>query len=107
MKREAHRPENELELVIVDAKNDALKQLGDIEAFVVQNYDGIFFLAPPSEGLEQLVAAATRKNIIMFNHGASPITGCTQNVVLDQRRTQIRWTLVRPLHRAKLPPFRP
>src|SRR5882724_7406358 len=84
MKREAHRPENQLELVIVDARNDALKQLGDIEAFVVQNYDGIFFLALPSEGLEQLVASAVRKGIFMFNHGASPITGCTQNVILDQ-----------------------
>src|SRR5262249_28039804 len=62
----------------------ALKQLGDIESFVVQNYDGIFFLALPSEGLEQLVARAVQKGIFMFNHSASPITGCTQNVVLDQ-----------------------
>jgi ABC-type sugar transport system substrate-binding protein len=84
MKREAARPENQLPMVIVDAENDAVKQMGDIEAFIAQRYDGIFFLALPSEGLQQLVAKAVGKGIFMFNHGASPVTGCTQNVVLDQ-----------------------
>lgn len=84
MKREAHRPENQLEVVVVDGASDAVKQLSDIEAFMAQNYDGIFFIALPSEGLERLVANARAKGIFMFNHGASPITGATQNVVLDQ-----------------------
>jgi ribose transport system substrate-binding protein len=87
MKREARRPENQLEVVVVDAGGDAVKQLSDIEAFIAQNYDGIFFLALPSEGLERLVARALAKSIFMFNHGASPITGATQNVVLDQHFT--------------------
>jgi len=87
MKREARRPENQLEVVVVDAGADAVKQLSDIEAFIAQNYDGIFFLALPSEGLERLVASARAKGIFMFNHGASPVTGATQNVVLDQHFT--------------------
>ncbi|MBM3847802.1 MAG: twin-arginine translocation signal domain-containing protein, partial [Verrucomicrobia bacterium] len=56
MKREAQKPENQLELVIVDAKNDAVKQLNDIESFIAQGYGGIFFLAQPSTGLTELVA---------------------------------------------------
>jgi ribose transport system substrate-binding protein len=87
MKREARRPENQLEVVVVDAGNDAVKQLSDIEAFIAQNYDGIFFLALPSQGLERLVARGLAKGIFMFNHGASPVTGATQNVVLDQHFT--------------------
>lgn len=87
MKREAHRPENQLEVVVVDADNDAVKQLGDIESFIAQKYNGIFFLALPTEGLERLVAQATAQGIFMFNHGASPVTGATQNVVLDQHFT--------------------
>jgi ribose transport system substrate-binding protein len=87
MKREARRPENQLEVVVVDAGNDAVKQLGDIESFIAQKYDGIFFLALPSEGLEQLIARATAQGIFMFSHGASPVTGATQNVVLDQHFT--------------------
>lgn len=84
MNREAGRSENQLEVVIVDANNDAVKQLNDIESFIAQKYDGIFFLALPSAGLERLVAEATRRGIFMFSHGASPVTGATQNVVLDQ-----------------------
>jgi len=84
MRREAERPENQLEVVVVDADNNALKQLADIESFIAQKYNGIFFLALPSEGLDQLVADAVRQGIFVFNHGACPITGVTQNVILDQ-----------------------
>jgi len=87
MKREAQKPENQLELVIVDAKNDAVKQLNDIESFIAQGYGGIFFLAQPSKGLTELVAKGVKQGVFMFNHGASPITGATQNVVLDQHYT--------------------
>jgi ribose transport system substrate-binding protein len=87
MKREARRPENQLDVVVVDADNDPVKQLGDIESFIAQRYDGIFFLALPSAGLERLVSEATALGIFMFNHGASPVTGATQNVVLDQHFT--------------------
>jgi ABC-type sugar transport system substrate-binding protein len=87
MKREAQLPEVELDLVIVDAGNDAVKQMGDIEAFVAQHYDGIFFLALPTGGLDQLVAKAVRQGTFMFNHAASPVTGCTQNVILAQHST--------------------
>lgn len=84
MRREAARPENGLEVVVVDADNNAVKQLSDIESFIAQSYDGIFFLALPSEGLDQLVANAVSQGIFVFNHGACPITGVTQNVILDQ-----------------------
>ena len=36
--------ENDIDLVIVDADADAIKQFSDIEAFMAQGYDGIFFL---------------------------------------------------------------
>jgi ribose transport system substrate-binding protein len=84
MRREADRPENGLEVVVVDADNNAVKQLSDIESFIAQKYDGIFFLALPSPGLDQLVASAVSQGIVVFNHGACPITGVTQNVILDQ-----------------------
>ena len=84
MQREAEKPENDIDLVIVDADADAVKQFGDIEAFMAQGYDGIFFLLLTPEGMDDLVARAVDQGICMFNHSASPITGSTQNVVLDQ-----------------------
>ncbi len=84
MQREAEKPENDIGLVIVDADADAVKQFGDIEAFMAQGYDGIFFLLLTPEGMDDLVARAVDQGICMFNHSASPITGSTQNVVLDQ-----------------------
>ena len=84
MQREAEKPENDIDLVIVDADVDAVKQFGDIEAFMAQEFDGIFFLLLTPEGMDDLVARAVEQGICMFNHSASPITGSTQNVVLDQ-----------------------
>src|SRR5262245_4761152 len=84
MKKEATLPENQIDLVVVDAKGDAVKQSGDLEAFIAQGYDGIFFLALAPGGLDDIVASAIKKGICVFNHSASPVTGCTQNVVLDQ-----------------------
>ena len=84
MQREAEKPENDIDLVIVDADADAVKQFGDIEAFMAQEFDGIFFLLLTPEGMDDLVARAVEQGICMFNHSASPITGSTQNVVLDQ-----------------------
>jgi ABC-type sugar transport system substrate-binding protein len=72
------------ELFIVDAADDVVKQLTDIEAFVAQRFDGTFFLVPSSEGLEGIVARGVSGGTYMFNHSPSPVTGCTQNVVLDQ-----------------------
>src|SRR5437667_11991159 len=45
-----------------------------------------FFLSPvpSSEGMDEIVSRAAAKGIFMFNHSASPVTACTQNVVLDQ-----------------------
>lgn len=84
MRREAEKPENQLEMTIVDAGGDAIKQFADIEAMVAQEYDGIFFLVLTPEGMDDLVARAIEQGICVFNHSASPITGCTQNVVLGQ-----------------------
>jgi ABC-type sugar transport system substrate-binding protein len=38
-----------------------------------------------AEGWDQAIAAAKKKKIGVFNHSASAISGCTQNVGLDQR----------------------
>ena len=83
MKREMMRTGG-AHLVIVDAADDVVKQFTDIEAFIAQKFDGVFFLAPSSEGLDGLVARGVAGGARIFNHGASPVTGCTQNVVLDQ-----------------------
>ena len=83
MKREMMRAGG-AHLVIVDAADDVVKQFTDIEAFIAQKFDGIFFLAPSSEGLDGIVADGIARGARIFNHGASPVTGCTQNVVLDQ-----------------------
>ncbi len=87
MRVEAEKPENQIDLVVVDAGGDAIKQFGDIEAMVAQEYDGIFFLVLTPEGMDDLVARAVEQGICVFNHSASPITGVTQNVVLDQYNT--------------------
>ncbi len=84
MKKEATLPENQITLNVVDAGGDPVKQSADLEAFLAQGYDGIFFLALSPGGLDDFVARATAKGICVFNHSASPVTGTTQNVVLDQ-----------------------
>ena len=83
MKRAAAQIGN-IRLIIVDSADDPVKQFTDIEAFVAQKFDGVFFLVPRSEGMDDIVARAVAGGTHMFNHSASPITGCTQNVVLDQ-----------------------
>ena len=83
MKREAERPDMGLQLVLVDAQGDFLKQTIDIELFIAQGFGGVFMFVLP-EGMERIVARARKKGVCVFNHSASPITGCTQNIVLDQ-----------------------
>jgi ribose transport system substrate-binding protein len=83
MKREAQKPEIDLQLVLIDAGGDFVKQSMDIEMFIAQGFGGVFMFVLP-EGMERIVALAKAKNVCLFNHGASPITGCTQNIVLDQ-----------------------
>jgi ABC-type sugar transport system substrate-binding protein len=82
MKREADR--SDIQLVLVDAQGDFLKQTIDIELFIAQGFGGVFMFVLP-EGMEHIVAHAHEKGVCVFNHSASPITGCTQNIVLDQR----------------------
>lgn len=83
MKREAERPEIGLQLVLMDAGGDFVKQSMDIEMFIAQGFGGVFMFVLP-EGMERIVAEAHRKGVCLFNHSASPITGCSQNIVLDQ-----------------------
>jgi len=84
MRKEAALPANAIKLDIVDAGGDPVKQSADLEAFLAQEYDGIFFLALAPGGLDDFVARATGQGVCVFNHSASPVTGTTQNVVLDQ-----------------------
>lgn len=77
-------PENMVKMDVVDANADPVKQSADPEAFLAQGYNGIFFLALSPGGLDDFVKRATDKGVCVFNHSASPVTGTTQNVVLDQ-----------------------
>jgi ribose transport system substrate-binding protein len=83
MKSEAAHLKTFLRLVLVDAEGDFLKQTIDIELFIAQGFGGVFMFVLP-EGMEQVIAHAQAKGVCVFNHSASPITGCTQNIVLDQ-----------------------
>jgi len=85
MQGEAAHLQNFLRLVLVDAQGDFLKQTIDIELFIAQGFGGVFMFVLP-DGMEQVVAHARAKKVCLFNHSASPITGCTQNIVLDQLR---------------------
>ena len=87
MRREAERSAPDVKVIVVDGENDAMKQLEHIEAFIAQRYDAIFFLAPPSAGLDDLVARGVAAGVVMVSHGASPATGATQNIVLDQHES--------------------
>ena len=58
MRKEAARSAIGVEFVIVDADGNAVKQMSELEAFVAQGYEGIFFIALPSDGLESIVASA-------------------------------------------------
>ena len=83
MQLEAERLGSGLRLVLVDAEGDFLKQTIDIELFIAQGFGGVFMFVLP-EGMEQVIARARSKGVCVFNHSASPLTGCTQNIVLDQ-----------------------
>lgn len=83
MKREAEILEKDLRLVMVDAQGDFLKQTIDIELFIAQGFGGVLMFVLP-EGMEHIVEHAKARGVCLFNHSASPITGCTQNIVLDQ-----------------------
>ena len=83
MKKEADHLDKELRLVLVDAEGDFFKQTIDIELFIAQGFGGVFMFVLP-EGMDKIVAHARAKGVCIFNHSATPITGCTQNIVLDQ-----------------------
>jgi len=83
MKSEAAHLEPELRLVLVDAEGDFFKQTIHIELFIAQGFGGVFMFVLP-DGMDQIVARARAKGVCIFNHSATPITGCTQNIVLDQ-----------------------
>lgn len=83
MKREAAHLDIELRMVLVDAAGDFFKQTTDIELFIAQGFGAVFMFVLP-EGMEEIVTRARAKGVCIFNHSATPITGCTQNIVLDQ-----------------------
>ena len=83
MKREAELPGIDLRLMLVEAEGDFLKQTIDIELFIAQGFGAVLMFVLP-QGLDQAIARAKEKGVYVFNHSASPITGCTQNIVLDQ-----------------------
>jgi ribose transport system substrate-binding protein len=82
MQNEAAYLEKNLRLVLVDAQGDFFKQTIDIELFIAQGFEAVFMFVLP-DGMEEIVAHARAKGVCIFNHGATPITGCTQNIMLD------------------------
>lgn len=85
-RNQAKLPGNGEKIVVVDANLDTVKQHTQVDQLIDQgatNAIVLFVLTVP--GWEDTVARATKKGIGMFNHSASPILGCTQNVGLDQR----------------------
>src|SRR6266700_3084518 len=82
MKSEAAHLDSDLRLVLVNAQGDSLKQTIEIELFIAQGFGGVFMFVLP-DGMDQIVARARAKGVCIFNHSATPITGCTQNIVLD------------------------
>lgn len=85
MQKEAQQPQVAMKIDIVNANSDPVKQQADLEAFLAQGYNGIFFLTlAPGGGIDEFVKRATDQGVCVFNHSASPVTGATQNVVLDQ-----------------------
>jgi ABC-type sugar transport system substrate-binding protein len=83
MKIESRYLQKPLHLVLVEAQGDFLKQTIDIQLFIAQGFGGVFMFVLPY-GMEQVIAQAHAKGVCIFNHSAMPITGCTQNIVLDQ-----------------------
>jgi len=83
MQSEAAHLDTPLHLVLVEAQGDFLRQTIDIELFIAQGFGGVFMFVLPN-GMEQIVARARAKGVCVFNHSAMAITGCSQNIVLDQ-----------------------
>ena len=83
MVREAEALNSGLRIILVDAGGDSVKQILDIELFIAQGFGGVLMFVLP-EGIESVVQHAHANGVCLFNHSASPITGCTQNIVLDQ-----------------------
>lgn len=84
MRAEAALPENGEEIVVVDANGDSTTQHTQVDAFIAQEFDAIVMLVLTVEGWADTVGRATERGIGVFNHSASAIGGCTQNVGLDQ-----------------------
>jgi ABC-type sugar transport system substrate-binding protein len=84
MRAQANRPGNGESIVVVDANGDSVKQHTQVDAFIAQKYNAIVMLVLSAEGWAQAVAKAKKGGIGVFNHSASAIGGCTQNVGLDQ-----------------------
>ena len=82
---QAKLPGNGEKIIVVDANLDTVKQHTQVDQLIDQGVDAIVLFVLTVTGWEDTVARATKKGIGMFNHSASPILGCTQNVGLDQR----------------------
>src|SRR5262249_57641408 len=67
-----------------DGNGDSVKQHTQVDAFIAQKYNAIVMLVLSAQGWAQAVAKAKKGGIGVFNHSASAIGGCTQNVGLDQ-----------------------
>jgi ribose transport system substrate-binding protein len=85
MRRQAEQSGNGEKITVVDANGDSSRQHTQVDAFIAQGVDAIAMFVLTADGWEPQVQQATKAGIGMFNHSASPIAGCTQNVGLDQR----------------------
>jgi ABC-type sugar transport system substrate-binding protein len=85
MRRQASQPGNGEKINVVDANGDSSKQHTQVDAFIAQGANAVAMFVLTADGWEPAIQKATKAGIGMFNHSASPIAGCTQNVGLDQR----------------------
>ena len=84
-RNQAKLPGNGEKIVVVDANLDTVKQHTQVDQLIDQGVNAIVLFVLTVTGWEDTVARARKKGIGMFNHSASPILGCNQNVGLDQR----------------------
>jgi ABC-type sugar transport system substrate-binding protein len=84
MGEEAARKGNGEKISSPDANGSAVLQHAQVETMIEKHTNAILLFLITIGGWETDVVTATKNGIGVWNHSASPVGGCTQNVALDQ-----------------------
>jgi ABC-type sugar transport system substrate-binding protein len=84
MGEEAAHKGNGEHITSPDANGSAVLQHEQVETMIEKDTNAILLFLITIGGWEVDVKTATSKGIGVWNHSASPVGGCTQNVALDQ-----------------------